>query len=223
MLYLCSLPNPGKPGAPHEFLTHDWRQAEDWARREDRPGRGVYYCVNPLREGARTRSKETVAAITGLHVDIDFKDIEEDSDEVDRRLAGLPCPPSEIRSSGGGRHAWWQFESPIEADDPDYETAEALLKRLTDCLCGDRAPAHPAALLRMPGTTNSKREPAARCEILVKNEWTYSVSDLEAMLDLLADAPMLTRKEIARPAPARKRTRLRSAVRLRRLSDGEAG
>ena len=76
-----------------------------------------------------------------------------------------------------------------------------MLKRLTDCLCGDRAPAHPAALLRMPGTTNSKREPAARCEILVKNEWTYSVSDLEAMLDLLADAPMLTRKEIARPAP----------------------
>ena len=97
MLYLCSLPNPGKPGAPHEFLTHDWRQAEDWARREDRPGRGVYYCVNPLREGARTRSKETVAAITGLHVDIDFKDIDEDSDEVDRRLQA--CHARRARSA----------------------------------------------------------------------------------------------------------------------------
>jgi hypothetical protein len=196
MLFVCSLPNPGKPGAPREFLAHDWAQAKEWARREDKPGRGVYFCPNPLRDGARSRKKETVAAIVGLHVDIDFKDIDEDADEVDRRLSSLPCPPSELRNSGHGRHAWWAFETPIKAADHDYETAEVLLKRLTNCLCADRAPAHPAALLRMPGTVNSKHDPDVRCEVLAKVEVTYSLPDIAAMLDLLADEPVFTCKKV---------------------------
>jgi len=194
MQYVCSLPNPGVSGAPHECFTDDPAKAEAFARREDRPGRGVFDCVNPLRDGARSRNKENVAAIVGLHVDIDFRDILEDASEVDRRLTSLPCPPTELRASGGGRHAWWRLDEPISAEDADFSTAERLLKRLTEVLCGDLAPAHVAALLRRPGTHNSKRTPPVRCEVLSKRDLVFTLVELEAMLDLIEDQPVFTRR-----------------------------
>lgn len=59
-LYVCSLPNPGEPGSPRECIADDPRVIEAFAQREDKPGRGVYDCVSPLKPGARRRALDTV-------------------------------------------------------------------------------------------------------------------------------------------------------------------
>jgi RecA-family ATPase len=193
--YICSLPNPGQKGQPHHFISDDPSAIEAWAQREDVPGRSVYYCVNPLIPGVTRRSLETIAEIECLHVDIDFKNVVEDPDTIDRRLRQLPEPPTEIRNSGGGRHVIWRLREPIRRDDPEFELIPALLKRLTHCLCGDPAPAHIAALLRQPGTHNTKRGEPVLCHTLWSSSNGVDPADVETSLELLQDTPIFTRKD----------------------------
>jgi hypothetical protein len=192
--FVCSLPNPGTKGPHRQFISEDPAKIEEWAQAEDRPGLSVYYCVNPLVPDATRRCLETVAEITCLHVDLDFKDLEESADAIDQRLRQLPEPPTEVRDSGGGRHVIWNLREPIKRGDPDFEPTKVLLKRLTQCLCGDPAPAHIAALLRQPGTHNTKRGEPVLCQTLWNGGGAVDPADIAAMLDLLQDAPLLTRK-----------------------------
>jgi hypothetical protein len=99
-----------------------------------------------------------------------------------------------VRNSGGGRHVFWQLREPIPRGDPDFERACALLKRLAVVLCGDMAPAHPAALLRVPTTHNTKRGEPVKVETLWARGGGCDLGDVESMLDLLQDAPFFTRK-----------------------------
>jgi AAA domain len=200
--YFCSLPNRGEPGHLKPLMSNDRQMIAGFCIGEDRPGRGVYECVNPLLDNATRRAIETVEHITQLHVDIDFKDVEEPVDEIDRRLQQLPEPPSEVRNSGGGRHVFWRLREPIPRDDPDFERACALLKRLTQVLCGDMAPAHPAALLRSPGTHNTKRGEPVKVETLWARGDGCDLGDIESMLDLLQDAPLFTRENTPVAAPS---------------------
>jgi RecA-family ATPase len=192
--YFCSLPNRGEPGHLKPLMSNDPQLIAGFCKGEDRPGRGVYECVNPLLDNASGREIASVAAIAQLHVDIDFKDVEEPADEIDRRLQQLPEPPGEVRNSGGGRHVFWHLREPIPRDDPDFERACALLKRLAVVLCGDMAPTHPAALLRVPGTHNTKRGEPVKVETLWARGDGCDLGDVESMLDLLQDAPLFTRK-----------------------------
>ena len=194
-LYVCSLPNPGEPGTPHECIADDPHVIEAFARREDKPGRGVYDCVSPLKPGARRRSLETVGEIVALHVDVDGKDLVEDFATVDARLTTLPLPPSEVRNSGRGRHIVYALKEPINAtDEDDVAQATDLLRRLTAYLCGDMAVAHHAALLRRPGTHNSKGGAWAECTRTIVSNARYDPGDITDFLDDVADLTLFTRK-----------------------------
>jgi hypothetical protein len=192
--FICSLPNPGTKGSHRQFMSDDPAALDAWAKREDVPGRSVYDCVNPLIPSATRRALDTVAEVVCLHVDIDFKTVVEDADTVDQRLRQLPLPPTEVRTSGGGRHVFWFLREPIRHDDPDYGPTATLLKRLTHCLGGDPAPAHFAALLRRPGTHNTKYGEPILCQTLWDSGGAVDPGDIVAMLDLLQDTPLLTHK-----------------------------
>ena len=180
---------------PHECIADDPHVIEAFARREDRPGRGVYDCVSPLKPGARRRSLKTVDEIVALHVDVDSKDLVEDLATTDARLATLPLPPSEVRSSGRGRHVVYAFKEPISAADADgVAQATDLLRRITAYLCGDMAVAHHAALLRRPGTHNSKGGAWVECTRKVVNDARYDPGDIADFLDDVANLTLFTRK-----------------------------
>jgi len=102
--YICALPNKKGTAAPLEFISDDPAKIEEWARRHDREGWGVYDCHNPLKPGATRRAKETIAAITSIAVDVDRKDIVETMLEVDARAGGLLLRLSWWNDSGRGRH-----------------------------------------------------------------------------------------------------------------------
>jgi RecA-family ATPase len=180
----------------HECIADDPRVIEAFAKREDKPGRGVYDCVSTLKPGARRRSLETIGESSALHIDIDAKDITEDLDVVDARLAELPLPPSEVRNSGHGRHVVYALKEPIDVTDTaERLRATELLRRLTECLCGDMAVANPAALLRRPGTHNSKRGGWIEVDYLVLNNARYDLTDIADWLDDVDSRPLFTRRE----------------------------
>jgi RecA-family ATPase len=152
---------------------------------------GVYDCVSPLREPRRT--KDNVAQIEGLHVDLDAYKAGKTKEEVIKRLedelgdAGiLSC----INDSGRGIHADFLLREPIEAGMPEAEKAQHVLKRLVAHLGADPQPAHFAALMRRLGTTNS-RAGGGPCKKLLDFGVRCNLADIEAYLDLVGNKETL--------------------------------
>jgi RecA-family ATPase len=191
--YFCSLPNERKAGRIPQLVTDDAEAIAAFVKRWDVAGRGTFYCVSTLKPGEHKRSRGTIEAIEELHVDLDPKDVAESMDVVDGKLGQLGLPPSEIRNSGHGRHVIWRLKEPLT----DIDLADHLLKRLKDYLCGDPTPAHPAALLRLPGSFNTKNGERLPCRTLVETGHRYDPSDIADWLDDVEHTPALTR----RPAP----------------------
>jgi hypothetical protein len=46
----------------------------------------LYFCVSTVKPGENKRSKETLAELNGLHVDIDFRSVEGTAEHVERAL-----------------------------------------------------------------------------------------------------------------------------------------
>src|SRR5262245_28800341 len=134
MAYLVSLPNPGQEGKPKFLRSDDAALIERWIRAENRPGFGVYYLPNPLKAGATTHSKENIAAISYVYVDIDFKDVTETPDEVVQRLGELLLQPTLIVASGHGCHVLWQLKEEVACSDPEFEGVCALQAALIEYL-----------------------------------------------------------------------------------------
>jgi AAA domain len=193
-IYMCALPIKKGAGVPQEFISDDPAKLEEWAKRHDRPSWGVYRCPNPLKDGATTRSKDTVAAVHSIRIDIDGKGITETLDEVDAHLANMLLPPTSIIDSGRGRHADWALKEPISTDDAEMiARVDAVRKRLVEILCADPAPAHQAALFREPGTHNAKEGAWLECKVLHNSGAAVDITELEDMVALY-DRPLLTPK-----------------------------
>jgi hypothetical protein len=130
--------------------------AEEFARREDRPGRSVFDAVNLFRDDATARNEKTVEAIRCIHVDVDLKDLTNPKEDVVKQALSLEFLPSRIVDSGHGLHIYWLLKEPIEVTDPEAEDIRVLRTQYTERLGGDPQVNHDAALMRRPGTTNTK-------------------------------------------------------------------
>jgi hypothetical protein len=179
--YICSMANEGR-GRMVALLTDNTGQLEKFAEDHDQPGRSVYSCPNPLKDTATRRSKDDVAAIVTLHIDIDFKRLATPPDEVRAKVRALPCP-FEIRESGGGLHVLANLKEAYENGTEHFIRAEQLRAQLTDLLCGDPAPNHSAALLRVLGSHNSKYGDPIEVACVAPGE-PVDLTDVEAFLDL---------------------------------------
>src|SRR6516162_11856340 len=187
MLFRCVAAIPNGGGGCIEHFYEDTAQgrasAEAFAREHDKPGVAVYDCVSPLR--GRRRTKDNVALIEGLHVDLDIYKQNKTKEEVTKRLCdeffdvGIL---SAINSSGRGLQAYFLFREAIEAGTPEAENARRVLKRLATHLGGDPQVSHFAALMRRLGTTNSK-EGGGPCKPLIITGARCELSDIEAYLD----------------------------------------
>ena len=183
----------GPNSAVHSLASREADRIESFLRRHDRTGAGLYFCVGTLRDGANGRSKSNVSWIAGLHADIDYKDHDLTPDEIQRRLDQTLLPASLMIETGGGVHCYWLFHEAEAATPEMVARVEAALRRLADHIGGDAQCAECARLMRVPGTTNYKREvpiavrvledrPAARYELAELEEW------------LTEGRPLLTRR-----------------------------
>jgi hypothetical protein len=190
-IYICSLPNTKHAGRIPELISDDPTAIEQFAKKWDQPGRGVFECVSPLRESARRRALETVAALTQLHVDIDLRKLTNSREEVLYKLQQLPLR-LEIRESGGGFHVVARLKEPVPAKTPEYARLNKLRSQLTKILCGDPLPDHAAALLRRVGTHNSKYEGEPRLVRVLQEAEPVDSIDLEELVELLGNTRLFT-------------------------------
>ena len=185
-IWLCSLPNEKgdeETGPEDHIRTRDENEiikfVTDYA---DDPLRSTYFCIGTI-EG-RKRNKSNVRELPSLHVDIDFKHVIDDETTILRRIRALRLPPSMIVRSGHGLHCYWFMKEPMTADDVDR--IELALKLLCDLVGGDMQVTQIAALMRVPGSINSKAckdgGDAVAVTIIENNAGRFELDDIEEML-----------------------------------------
>ncbi len=153
----------------------------DWLAHENRAGANLYVAANPLRPGSRRRTKDCVAFVRHLYIDIDI--------DGDARLAALrasdavPAPTIVLSSSPGKYQVLWAV------DGFDFARQEQTLKLLAIAFGGDPACTDCNRVLRIPGFLNRKYDPAHRvtAEYPCDSVWTpddfrIDVATVDAML-----------------------------------------
>ena len=123
-----------------------------WLRYENHTGANVYVAANPLLPGSRKRTKECIAEVRHLYIDIDVNGEE--------RIAALrasdvvPVPSTILSTSPGKYQALWRVEG------FDFDQQENMLKLLVIAFGGDSACTDRNRVLRVPGFLNRKYNPA---------------------------------------------------------------
>lgn len=123
-----------------------------WLRHENFSGSNVYVAVNPLCRGSRKRTKDSIANVRHLYLDIDV--------DGEERLAALraseitPTPNAIISTSPNKYQVLWRIEG------FDFDRQESTLKLLAIRFGGDPACTDRNRVLRLPGFENRKYDPA---------------------------------------------------------------
>src|SRR4051812_23075953 len=192
-VYLCSLPNEkGEAGAGERAIAdRDETVLPSFSNRWGRDGGGLSFFVSTLLAGTR-RNRENVLEVPALHVDIDFKSIKQNEEDAKAIVRGLVrLPPSAVVYSGHGLHAYWILKEALDAQE-NLDRVEGVLRQLADTFGGDLQVTHVAALMRLPGSHNTKGGQwwEGKYDLV---ERRYELEDVEEWL--AEQSPVLTRKE----------------------------
>jgi hypothetical protein len=155
--------------------------------------------MNPLISTKDKHSKDNLAAIKYIYIDLDVKDIEETAEDVEAQLRCLPLRPTWIARSGHGWHVVWELREPIDRDVAEFDWVLELQDKIVEWLCADRS-VRPWTVMRLPGTTNYKREPYVPCEEIFRGE-PVDLTEIAWLVDTIGDRQLFTRKEEPGRAP----------------------
>jgi hypothetical protein len=152
-----------------------------WLAHENLGGANVYVAANPLRSGSRKRTKECIASVRHLYIDIDT--------DGDARLATLrasdavPTPTAVLSTSPGKYQVLWRVNG------LDSACQEHTLKLLAIAFGGDPACTDCNRVLRLPGYFNRKYDPAHRVTVEYPCDFVWTPDDFR--LDVAAVDAML--------------------------------
>lgn len=143
-----------------------------WLSYENQHGcRDIYVAANPLRPGSRKRTKECIASVRHLYLDID--------EDGDARLAALRAselvpPPTSILSTSPGKYqVLWRVEG------FDFARQEQTLKLLAIAFGGDPACTDCNRVLRAPGFLNRKYDPPYKVTVEYPDDSVWAPDDFQ--------------------------------------------
>jgi hypothetical protein len=166
-----------------------------WLSYENQHGRGnIYVAANPLRPGSCKRTKECIAFVRHLYLDID--------EDGDARLAALRAsqlvpPPTSILSTSPGKYqVIWRVEG------FDFARQEQTLKLLAIAFGGDPACTDCDRVLRVPGFLNRKYDPPYKVTVEYPDDSIWTPDDFQ--LDAgVVDAMLLVGASGSRKPPSK--------------------
>jgi hypothetical protein len=142
-----------------------------WLAHENASGANIYVAANPLAPGSRKRTKESIAEVRHLYLDLDT--------DGDAKLAALrasiavPIPTAIESTSAGKYQVLWRVESiPVEQQ-------ESMLKVLAITFGGDPACTDLNRVLRLPGFLNQKYTPAPVVTVEYPSNSTWHSQDFK--------------------------------------------
>src|SRR5208282_5401799 len=153
-----------------------------WLAHENSIGANVYVAANPVHSGSRKRTKESIAEVRHLYLDLDT--------DGEGRLASLrtsdavPTPNAIVSTSLGKYQILWRV------DGFTLEQQESALKLLAVTFGGDPACTDCNRVLRLPGFLNCKYDPAYPVTVEYPGDSLWNSDDFR--LDILAADAVLS-------------------------------
>jgi hypothetical protein len=152
-----------------------------WLRYENYNGSNVYIAANPLRSGSRKRTKECIAEVRHLYIDIDVEG--EQRIAALRASAAVPVPSTILSTSPGKYQVLYKVEG------FDFDQQESVLKLLVLAFGGDSACTDRNRVLRVPGFRNCKYDTAHLVSVEYPTDSIYHPDDFR-LDDALLTAAM---------------------------------
>jgi len=164
-----------------------------WLAQENAAGANVYVAANPLRSDSRKRTKECIASVRHLYLDLDT---DGEACLTSLRVSdAVPSPNAVLSTSLGKYQILWRV------DGFTLEQQESALKLLAVTFGGDPACTDCNRVLRLPGFLNCKYYPAHPVAVEYPGDSTWNAADFR--LDILAaDAILSSHAFTARKQPA---------------------
>jgi RepB DNA-primase from phage plasmid len=121
---------------------------QSWLANQNAAGSDIYVGMNPIKDGAYSRTKENIRDICHVYLDLD-KEGDEALDTI-RNSLEVPAPNFVLDTSPGKHQVVWKV-SGFTRDE-----AESLLHSLANKFGGDLAATDSTRVLRLPGFANRK-------------------------------------------------------------------
>jgi hypothetical protein len=151
-----------------------------WLRHKNANGSDIYIGMNPLRRDASTRTKEDIASIRHVYLDLDHSGPE--TLQSLENSSGVPKPNYVLNSSPGKFQIVWKVEG------MSLDEAEGLLHALVREFGADPAATDATRVLRLPGFANKKYEPDFYVKARKEATEIYHHRDFKLHIDS-ADSP----------------------------------
>jgi hypothetical protein len=146
-----------------------------WLRYKNVSGSDVYIGMNPLKEGASSRTKDEIKIIRHLYLDLDRDGA---GALAAIRNSALVPPPNFVLDTSPGKHqVIWKVEGVSQ------EQAEALQKAMAREFGGDQAATDCTRVLRLPGFANKKHDQDYYVQVHAETDRTYQLRDFTIPLD----------------------------------------
>ena len=121
---------------------------QSWLAGRSASGYDVFMGMNPIKDGAYTRTKQNIKDIRHVYLDLDRKG--DESLEAIRNSAEVPPPNFVLDTSPGKHQVVWKVSG------FNQDEAESLLHNLANKFGGDLAATDSTRVLRLPGFANRK-------------------------------------------------------------------
>jgi hypothetical protein len=123
-------------------------QFQGWLRNENAAGADIFVGMNPVKDGANSRTKENIREIRHLYLDLDTGG--QKALDTIRHSLDVPPPNFILETSPDKHQVVWRVEGFA------IEEAEAMLRAMASQFGGDPAATDSTRVLRLPGFANRK-------------------------------------------------------------------
>jgi len=136
---------------------------------QNHAGADIFIGMNPIKDGAYTRTKQSLKEIRHVYLDLDQNG--DRALQIIRSSLEVPCPNFVLNTSPGKHQLVWRIEGLA------LEQAEALLRSMASHLGGDLAATDVTRVLRLPGFANQKLAQEFIVQAVQGTDKVHSVRD----------------------------------------------
>jgi DNA primase RepB-like protein len=153
---------------------------QSWLRGENAAGADIFIGMNPIKDGAHSRSNDSIREIRHVYLDLDRNGSQ--AVAAIKTSPEVPAPNFVLDTSPGKHQVVWKVQG------LDINEAESLLRRTAARLGGDPAATDSTRVLRLPGFANRKLSEEFIAQVRHETDRIYAQRDF-AIDDESPEAP----------------------------------
>jgi hypothetical protein len=142
---------------------------QEWLLNQSATGSDVFVGMNPIKDGAYSRTKDNIKDIRHVYLDLDRKG--DTSLEAIRNSTEVPAPNFVLATSPGKHQVVWKVGGFSQ------DEAESLLHNLANTFDGDSAATDSTRVLRLPGFANRKLSKEFMVQARQETDAVYTLRD----------------------------------------------